>query len=234
VNEPEIPIVIDSVGDTETQVELELSMLRYDRELDVRPTSIMPRTLTLQFEQMAERRVPVVADIEAIAATGFTVLRPILVSPDTITVRGPASEVESITRVATRRIRLEDVEATVMRDLPIELPTGVRSVDVEPASALVTVEVDSLLIMTKRLPVRLAGRGNEGLLVTPDSVEVVIRGAATEVRRRLDSMNEVEARISGASDLPQRITLEPAEADSGSVSVRFSPPEVFVQNRPSG
>lgn len=229
VNEPAIPIVIDSVVDPEMRVDLDLSRVRYDRELDVRPTAIVPRTLALQFEQRAERRVPVVAEIDAIPATGFTILRPILVSPDTITVRGPASEVEGITRVATRRIRLEDVAATVIRDLPIELPTGVRSVDVEPNSALVTVEVDSLLILTKRVPVRLMGAGTDGLVVVPDSVDAVIRGAATAVRGRMTALQEVEVRLVAPADVPQRIDLEPSVADSGSVSVRFTPKDVFVQ-----
>jgi YbbR domain-containing protein len=229
VNEPEIPIVIDSVTGAEIQVELDPSRLRYDRELEVRPTSIVPRSLTLQFERRAERRVPVVAEIDAIPATGFTVLRPVLVSPETVTVRGPASEVERINRVATRRTRLEDVEATVMRDLPIELPTGIRSVDVEPASAVVTVEVDSLLILSKRVPVRLSGPGSEDLVVVPDSVDAVIRGAATAVRRHLNALDQVEAGISGPTDVPMRITLDAAIADSGFVSMRFTPPEVFVQ-----
>ncbi len=233
VNVPEIPIVIDSVPDTGMQVELDLSRVRYDRELDVRPTSVVPRSLDLQFERRAERRVPVVAEIDAIPATGFTILRPILVSPDTVTVRGPASEVESITRVATRRIQLEEVANTIMRDLPIELPTGVRSVSVDPASALVTVEVDSLLILTRRVPVRLVGPGTEGLLVTPDSVDAVIRGAARAVRRRLQALEYVEARAESVEDLPTRIPLDPAIADSGFVSVRFMPPEVFVQPGPS-
>ena len=233
VNEPAIPIVIDSVVDPEMRVELDLSRVRYDRELDVRPTAIVPRTLTLQFEQRAERRVPVVAEIDAIPATGFTVLRPILVSPDTVTVRGPVSEVEGITRVATRRIRLDDVAATVIRDLPIELPTGVRSVDVEPSSALVTVEVDSLLILTKRVPVRLRGAGTTGLVVVPDSVDAVIRGAATAVRARLAAMQQVEGRVENPAGVPLRIGLEPGVADSGSVSVRFTPADVFVQQEPS-
>ena len=233
MNEPAIPVVIDSVPDIEMRVDLDLARVRYDRDLDVRPTSIVPRSVELQFERRAERRVPVVAEIDAIPATGFTVLRPILVSPDTVTVRGPASEVGSITRVATRRIRLEEVSNTVMRDLQIELPTGVKSVSVEPASALVTVEVDSLLILTRRVPVRLVGTNADGLYVTPDSVDAVIRGAATAVRRRLEALEYVEVRLESAEDLPTRIPLAAASADSGFVSVRFMPQEVFVQPGPS-
>ena len=229
VNEPEIPVVIDSVTESTMRVELDEARVRYDRELDVRPTSIVPRALTLQFEQRAERRVPVVAEIDAVPATGFTVLRPILVSPDTVTVRGPASEVERITRVATRRIGLEDIANTVMRDLPIELPTGVRSVSVEPASALVTIEVDSLVILRKRLPVQLTGPGSQSASVTPDSVEAVIRGAATAVRMQLEALDHVIAELSSSPDGPTRVTVSTTIPDSGFVSVRLSPPEVTVQ-----
>jgi len=229
VNEPEIPIVIDSVTEATMRVELDEARVRYDRELDVRPTSIVPRAVTLQFEQRAERRVPVVAEIDAVPATGFTVLRPILVSPDTVTVRGPASEVERITRVATRRIGLEDIANTVMRDLPIELPTGARSVSVEPASALVTVEVDSLVILRKRLPVRLTGAGSQGVSVMPDSVEAIIRGAATAVRMQLGALDHVVAELSGSPDGPTRVPVRTTLPDSGFVSVRLSPPEVTVQ-----
>ena len=46
VNEPQISVVIDSVTESTMRVELDESRVRYDRELDVRPTSIVPRTLT--------------------------------------------------------------------------------------------------------------------------------------------------------------------------------------------
>ena len=229
VNEPEIPVVIDSVTEATMRVELDEARVRYDRELDVRPTSIVPRALTLQFERRAERRVPVVAEIDAVPASGFTILRPILVSPESVTVRGPASEVERITRVATRRIGLEDIANTVMRDLPIELPTGVQSVSVEPASALVTIEVDSLVILRKRLPVQLTGPGSQGASVTPDSVEAVIRGAATAVRMQLEALEHAVAELSGAPDGPTRVPVSTTLPDSGFVSVRLSPPEVTVQ-----
>ena len=231
VNEPEISVVIDSVTEATMRVELDEARVRYDRELDVRPTTIVPRALTLQFERRAERRVPVVAEIDAVPASGFTILRPILVSPDTVTVRGPASEVERITRVATRRIGLEDIANTVMRDLPIELPTGVRSVSVEPASALVTIEVDSLVILRKRLPVQLTGPGSQGASVTPDSVEAVIRGAATAVRMQLEALDHAVAELSSSPDGPTRVPVRTTLPDSGFVSVRLSPPEVTV--RPS-
>ncbi len=229
VNEPGISIVIDSVTEETMSVELDEARVNYDRELDVRPTAVVPRALTLRFEKRVERRVPVVAEIDVVPATGFMVLRPILVSPDSATVRGPASEVDRITRVSTRRIGLEDIANTVMRDLPIELPAGVRSVTVDPSSALVTIEVDSLVILRKWLPVRVTGPGSRGARVTPDSVEAVIRGAATAVRMQREALEYATVEISGSPDGPTRVPVGTMFPDSGFVSVRFSPPEVTVQ-----
>ena len=222
-------VVIDSVTDPSMQVGLDADRVRYDRELDVRATSIVPREISLAFEQRAERRVAVVAELDAVPATGFTVLRPISVSPDTVTVRGPASELEKITRVATRRIGLEEISTTVMRDVPIELPTGVHSVTVEPSTALVTVEVDSLVILRQRLPVRITGPGSEGAVATPDSVEAVIRGAARAVRMQMESLDGVEARLDRAPEGQVRVPVGTALPDSGFVSVRLTPSEVLVQ-----
>lgn len=229
VNEPEIAIVIDSVTEETMSIELDEARVNYDRELDVRPTMVVPRALTLRFERRVERKVPVVAEIDVVPATGFTVLRPILVSPDSATVRGPASEVDRISRVTTRRIGLEDIGNTVMRDLPIEAPAGIRNVTIDPASALVTIEVDSLVILRKRLPVRVTGAGSPGAKVTPDSVEAVIRGAATAVRMQLESLEYASVEISGSPVAPIRVPLATMQPDSGFVSVRFSPPEVTVQ-----
>jgi len=229
VNEPGIAIVIDSVPEETMSIELDEARVNYDRELDVRPTMVVPRALTLQFERRVERRVPVVAEIDVVPATGFTVLRPILVSPDSAIVRGPASEVERVARVTTRRIGLEDIANTVMRDLPIEAPAGMRNVSVEPSSALVTIEVDSLVILRKWLPVRVTGPGSRGARVTPDSVEAVIRGAATAVRMQLDSLEYATVEISESAAAPIRVQVGTMSPDSGFVSVRFSPPEVTVQ-----
>lgn len=228
IDAPDITVVVDSVHGPTMRVELEPSRVRHNRELDVRPTSVVPSAVTLQFERRAERRVPVVPDLDAQPASGFTILRPLSVSPDSVTIRGPASEVERIGRVATRRIRLEELEHPMMRDLPVELPAGARAVSVEPTSVLVTVDVDSLVIRRVRLPVRVVGPGSDRVRARPDTVSVVLRGAASAVERQVAELDAVVAELTARPAAPVRVPLRVELTGTGFVSADFSPAEVTL------
>ena len=234
IEPPELPVVVDSVRGESMRVDLEASQVRYNRDLDVRPTTVVPGAVRLQFERRAVSRVPVVADLETEPASGFTVLRPFLVSPDSVTIRGPVSEVERIGRVATRRVRLEDLTHPVMRDLPVELPAAARAVSVEPSSVLVTVDVDSLVIRRIRLPVRVLGPGSDRARVNPESVQVILRGAASAVERQVAELESAVAELGARPTGPVRVPVVVTLLETGYVSATVTPAEATVSPPGSG
>ena len=234
IEPPELPVVVDSVRGESMRVDLEASQVRYNRDLDVRPTTVVPGAVRLQFERRAVSRVPVVADLETEPASGFTVLRPFLVSPDSVTIRGPVSEVERIGRVATRRVRLEDLNHPVMRDLPVELPAAARAVSVEPSSVLVTVDVDSLVIRRIRLPVRVLGPGSDRARVSPESVQVILRGAASAVERQVAELESAVAELGARPTGPVRVPVVVTLLETGYVSATVTPAEATVSPPGSG
>lgn len=234
IEPPELPVVVDSVRGESMRVDLEASQVRYNRDLDVRPTTVVPGAVRLQFERRAVSRVPVVADLETEPASGFTVLRPFLVSPDSVTIRGPVSEVERIGRVATRRVRLEDLTHPVMRDLPVELPAAARAVSVEPSSVLVTVDVDSLVIRRIRLPVRVLGPGSDRARVSPESVQVILRGAASAVERQVAELESAVAELGARPTGPVRVPVVVTLLETGYVSATVTPAEATVSPPGSG
>jgi YbbR domain-containing protein len=234
IEPPELPVVVDSVRGESMRVDLEASQVRYNRDLDVRPTTVVPGAVLLQFERRAVSRVPVVADLETEPASGFTVLRPFLVSPDSVTIRGPVSEVERIGRVATRKVRLEDLTHPVMRDLPVELPAAARAVSVEPSSVLVTVDVDSLVIRRIRLPVRVLGPGSDRARVSPESVQVILRGAASAVERQVAELESAVAELGARPTGPVRVPVVVTLLETGYVSATVTPAEATVSPPGSG
>jgi YbbR domain-containing protein len=233
IEAPALPIVVDSVRGESMRIDLEASQVRFNRDLDVRPTTVVPGIVQLEFERRAVSRVPVVADLETEPASGFTVLRPFLVSPDSVTIRGPASEVERIARVATRKVRLQDLAHPVMRDLPVEVPAGAHAVSVDPSSVLVTVEVDSLVIRRIRLPVRVVGPGSGDARVSPESVDVVLRGAASAVERQIAELEPAVAGLSGRPTEPVRVPIAVELLETGYVSATVTPAEATVSPRGS-
>jgi YbbR domain-containing protein len=231
-DEPEIRIGIREVTGPAMRISLDADLVAYDRELGVRATLVVPTSLELEFERQTERRVPVSADLVTVPALGYTVVRPLLLDPDSVTVRGGASQVERVTQVTTRRITLEDLEHPVMRDVPVEAPAGVRGVELDPPSVLVTVPVDSLVVRQARLPVRVMGNAAGRVRVDPDTVDAVIRGAWSAVRRQLDSIPWAVVRLDDVPAGPTPMALEVDLASGGFVQVTPNPAEVTV--RPEG
>lgn len=231
-DDPEVRVGIREVTGTVMRLNLDPDQVVYDRELGVRATLVVPTSIELRLERLAERRVPVVADLETMPAMGFTVMRPLLVEPESVTVRGGASRIESIRQVATHRVSLEELRNDVMRDLPLAVPAGARGVEIDPPSVLVTVPVDSLVVREVRLPIRAVGDAAGRVRVQPDSVDVVVRGAAAAVRRQLDSVSWATVRVESEPAGPELAPVEVELTAGGFVSASARPEKVTV--RPEG
>jgi YbbR domain-containing protein len=232
LKEPELVVPIRDVQGPEMRVPLDASQVQFDSNLDVRPTVVVPSAADLRFERHAARTVPVVPEVEAMPAVGYTVLRPITVEPESVIVRGPSGELERITQVSTRQLSLKDLENPVLRDVALQPPPGVPGVQLDPTSVLVTVSVDSLVMRTVQVPVRAVGAGARGVRLGPDSVEAVIRGAASVVRRLQLTTSQAIVRIPEGlvadTVLPVELATAADTAGAGLASIAFSPPLVQV------
>lgn len=228
VNEPVIRIAVSEVTGPVMRIPLDADLVDYDSEFRVRPTLVVPMSVELQLERKTESRVPVAADVEAIPAMGYTVLRPVLVEPESVTVRGAASRVAAVTQVPTRRLHLEALENTVLRDVPLIGPAGAPEVALDPPSVLVTVQVDSLVVREVRLPVRAVGPGSGGVSVRPDSVGLVVRGSWTWVRRQLETMSRAAVEVPTAPTAPTEYPVVVERAEGSFVSITIEPPVVTV------
>jgi YbbR domain-containing protein len=228
LNEPVIRIAVSEVTGPTMRVPLDADLVSFDNDLGVRPTLVVPMSVELRFERMTERRVAVVVDIETVPAMGYTVLRPLLVEPDSVTVRGAASQIDRVLQVATRRVTLNELEHPVMRDLPLELPAGVEDVVLEPRSVLVTVPVDSLVVRRVRLPVEAVGEGVAGISISPDSVDAVVRGAWSSVQTQLESMRSAVVRVVEPPESERVMGVQVELVRAGFVSVTMQPAQVTI------
>ncbi|MEN8144326.1 MAG: CdaR family protein [Gemmatimonadota bacterium] len=226
---PVIRQVIDSVTSPTLRLALSGDQVSYDRSLSVRPLSVEPATIELEFEPRSSRMVPVLPLVEATAAMGFTVVRPFRAEPDSVLLRGAESAIESVRGLATRRISLNDLEHTVVRDLPLALPSSVSSpLAVEPPSVLVTIAVDSLVERRIAVPIRLTGAAASVVRAETGSAVAVIRGASAAVAAQASRIAEavIEVNSVPAGRMPFTIIVPPAEEQS--VTISFEPDEVMV------
>ena len=230
-NQPTIRRIVADVGDSTVQIELSTNDVVYPQDLNVRPVSIRPSLIVLQLEPVISMVVPVSPDVTAAAADGF-LSQPAVVRPESVTVRGAASEVTSISELRTEPVRLDALRAAVTRQLELRLPDGAASLSVEPSQVVMTVEVDSVVARRLQLPVTIEAADGGRVTSRPRSVTVTLRGASAVVRpidaadvsavvvldSPLDGPRVVEVRVRIPADLslvtatvePRTVTVEPA------------------------
>lgn len=229
---PTIRLVVDSVTGPRMEVELDPRMVRgFDRELDLRPVALRPQTVELRFEQRVSARVPVDPRLDLSAAPGFAVVRPVLLQPDSVTVKGGESQVSSVTAVPTEQAVLEELRRSVTRELQLRAPDGLSGITLDPRTVLATVEVDSLVERSVPRPLRVRGRAAEGVTVSRDSVEVRLRGPRDAVRT-LDPAR-IEAWVT-ADSVPResgRLTVQVRVPGDPHFTVGVEPSTVAVSPR---
>lgn len=233
IEKPIVRIAVDSVTDERMQVPLPVDRVDYDRELSVAPSYVTPSTVDLRFERRRSARVPVVADVDPVPAAGYTVVQPIQVQPESVTVRGPASWVESLTRLPTRSVRLEGLKNTVLRDIALDLPTGVPGAEAEPSTVLVTINLDSLVVRDLKVPIRMTGAAADRARIQPDSATVSLRGVAAAVDSVAGRVEELSVDVARPPQASYQVTLRDlVEVGSdGPVAVTVAPQTATVGPR---
>lgn len=234
VNQPVIRKVIESVDDTVVVLDLAPGDVAFDRSLSVRPVAVEPRQVEVRLEPLIERRVPVIIqDISVSAAEGFAAFSPI-VRPESVTVRGARSEVRSITFLQTVSARFSGIRQAQTRQIAVQRPQGVRTVRLEPAQVLVTIEVDSLAERQLLVPVRIAGPGAEGAVASPGTVRVTLRGPRTAIEPLTAA--DVTATVSVAEPLAdaRSLRVDVRLPEGLPVTAAADPPLVTIAPRESG
>lgn len=220
---------IGEVEDSVVTVDLEPSMVEYDRRLAVQPVAVRPSRVEVRLHPRASKRVPVAIDLTASATAGHTIVGDPVIEPESVTVRGARGEVEAVTHVETEPIVIEGLEASTTRQIALRPPEDGATLQVEPDRVLATLRVDSLAERRFRVRLRADGPAASEVTLSPTEVEVILRGAAAELRdlsvREMTASVYVEEPPEGEATRPVEVSLPEgvsatAEVVPASVSLR--------------
>jgi len=146
---------------------------------EVEVLQISPATVVITADQVAEKKVPVVAVLKGSVADGLQAGAPV-VDPANATVSGPSAALAKISQLSVT-VNVSGAKAAVTSEAPLE--SGLTGVTVSPARVRVTVPVTALPVQS--LPVRLqltgepaSGYALAGTTVRPQTVQVTARDNA--------------------------------------------------------
>lgn len=146
------------------------------------------------------RLVPVSPIIIGSPAPGFAVT-DIKVDPPLITLTGSSGPLDAINLLQTEAIDIANARETVVRIVPLIIPTGTSPAQGESNAVRVTVEITPITLPFQiRLPVEIVIDGLEnGLLVTvsPEVVEITFAGTSAQLNALAATPLEATINVSG-------------------------------------
>jgi YbbR domain-containing protein len=174
VDEGKTRLVVDLSTASEGKVSVDLNRATLNPELPRRLKAVRmsPVRLDARLEPLAKRRIKVTASLVGEPALGYEA-KP-AITPDHVEVTGPASTVNALDDVITRRIDVTGLSAPLERNALLEPAGDFVTVVPDRVRVAVSIQEKTLEQEFKRVPIAL--RNGAAARVTPSQVTVAVRG----------------------------------------------------------
>ncbi len=194
---------------------------------------VEPDNLTVELDRLVTRELPLEPHLEGTLPAGYY-LESSIVRPRSISISGPAKDVDHLKGLLTEKITLADATEPILREVSIAFPPS--SVRVEPEVASVRLEIKPIPAerVFDKVTVRL--RAPEGFAgtVEPTKVRATVIGpkeqldglpsVGVELRPTIEGLGEGRHEVSLVADLPEGVRLFATEPKSVVVTlVRQTP-----------
>lgn len=93
---------------------------------NIKILEVSPDSIIFQFDDIVSKRVPVVRDISIHCEKQYIQRGMILTSPDSVTVSGPISTIDTIRNIYTKKTEFNNVSATLTKRVSLKVPPNVE------------------------------------------------------------------------------------------------------------
>lgn len=138
-------------------------------QLDI--TGVQPKTLDLRLEKRSQKRLPVYPKVTLSVNAQYGITDSLQIAPGEVTVAGPASIVDSMTRVPTVPLQLLDIEEDRRGVLSLA-PPPVASIQYDTHQVAYHVGVSPFTDATLKVPVQSVAIDTQRILLLQEQVEV--------------------------------------------------------------
>jgi YbbR domain-containing protein len=179
---PECQIDLSSVN-SEITVSLEKVLAKaiaFPEDLQV--VDIFPESLTITLDVAAQRMVPVQPRCDIHFREGYIQVGKIDIQPESITVAGARSVIDTITAWATKNIILSDLHGPIRQQVTLVDMIGVP-IALSQSAVMVSMDVQPFAEkILERIPVDIAAvPSNRQVILYPPSIDVVVRGGISQL-----------------------------------------------------
>jgi len=175
-------VPVSSVGSRDTTVTLQREWVQLGPRAGVTVESMSPPVIGLSFEQAVSKSLPVVLRTRGELPPNLALSTALVVSPESVTVRGPESMLNRLTALGSEPFDLAQVRESGVYPLRVDT-AGLGAVVVEPREAVVGTRVEPLeeRILNAVAVTAETASGQPGVAVEPPTIQLRLAGARTVV-----------------------------------------------------
>lgn len=153
----------------------EIKVLR-ENDLDILRI-VEPESLHVNLAELVTRRLPVVPDVDVRTLPGFTVVDNMLLMPDSVTIQGLESEIDSLQVIHTKKKMYRNIKRDIEKTLELQIP---KKKHLRSLTREVTLIVDIQKLMEKpiaEIPVTVKNTPADlKVTVIPSTLSLVLEG----------------------------------------------------------
>jgi len=175
---------------------------------------VEPDTLKFAFEEEYRKRVPVRADLSLSFADQFQLYDSLKLSPDSISLFGVKSVLDTIYRIKTENKNIKNLNSSRMLTLKLIKPKTKPAITLSTDTITAEISVERFTEAEVKVPITVEER-NSRYRTFPDKVTLTCRVAMREYERLDPSLfsvtiDDIEANKSGSSNLaPVKVVRQP-------------------------
>ena len=160
----------------------------------MRLINIEKDTLFFDFQEVISKEVPVKPSLQISLEQNYLLDGKLVISPSTVTVKGPRNEVDTISFVKSSQIDLIDLSSDFSRNASIKVPDGLRFTSFSANSITVAGKVSrfSEKIITIAIEAINLPSGTT-IKMFPDKVQILCKGTISTLKRLNTSEFQVVA-----------------------------------------
>jgi YbbR domain-containing protein len=138
---------------------------------DVSVMQVDPMFLEIETEMRVSKKVPVESVVEINTGNQFGVLGPAQITPDSVTVTGPASRVENVLSWKTEDTAVNDVNSDL--EMTVDLQEPGPGITIVPSTVTLQADIAEFTEAEVRIPVRSRGLpSGRAVTFSPSSIVV--------------------------------------------------------------
>lgn len=207
-----------------TELEQELSQ-HISQDLTI--LSLSHDELELNLETKVVRKVPLDFSPKVSFATGFYLLDSIRLYPDSVTVAGPASLVDSVTHWHTESFEVKNLKSSLTTDLAL-IPSRKAEIKIDPPTVELQIPVEQLTEKSFFVPVTVQNAPFDSLQIFPNKIRINTIMGLSHYNKVKPSEFEIVADLRNITQNTEEnsIPITLTKQSELSRSVHFSPKSV--------